>query len=149
VTAAPALIALSGLAPFLVLAGWIAVASDGLADALTKALIGYGAVVHGFTGGVRWGAELARSPQTPHLGRLGAAGLQTVPAFGALVLVGLERPLWALGLLAIAGFLQLMWDLGGARLGLLPGWTACLRLSLTVGGLGCLGVGALAVLRVL
>jgi hypothetical protein len=135
------------LAPFLVLAGWLPFSSGGLRETLIGAMIGYGAVVLGFLGGVRWGAELARAPQAPHLGRLIAAGLQTVPAWVALLIA--DHAILSLTLLVLAGFAHLNWDIAAARAGLLPAWTARLRFVLTMMGTACLGIAALCVLRLL
>jgi hypothetical protein len=143
----PAWIALSGLIPYLVLAAWIPFASDALAAGLVRAMIAYAAVVLGFLGGVRWGAELTRAPEAPHLRRLIAAGLQTVPAWIAVLM--LNRPLWALTLLAAAGLAHLTWDLAGVRAGLLPAWTYRLRIGLTLIGFACLAVAALSSLRLI
>ena len=143
----PAWIALSGLIPYLVLAIWLPFAPDPLAEALVGAMIGYGAVVLGFLGGVRWGAELVRAPDAPNLARLAFAGLQTVPAWIAVLM--LNRPLWALTLLAVAGFAHLSWDLAGVRAGLLPAWTYRLRVGLTLIAVACLAVAAASELRLL
>jgi hypothetical protein len=143
----PAWIALSGLIPFLLLAIALPVAPDPLAPALVQAMIAYGAVVLAFLGGVRWGAELARAPQAPHLIRLAAAGLQTVPAWIAVLM--LNRPLWAITVLLVAGFAHLTWDLSGVRAGLLPSWTYRLRIGLTLIASACLVIAAASQLRLI
>lgn len=145
---APSWIALSGLLPYLIIAAWLPFASDALAAKLVEAMIAYAGVVLGFLGGVRWGAELVRAPESPHLGRLAMAGLQTVPGWIA-VLMMTERPLWALALLALAGFAHLNWDLAAARSGLVPAWTYRLRIALTLIATACLAIAALSVVEVL
>jgi hypothetical protein len=128
-------LALSGVLPFLALAaGALFAVLD--RSVLTQAAIFYAAIVAGFTGGVRWGAELARAPDRPDAARLAVAGLMTVPAWGALLLIG--QPTLAIGLLTLAGLGQLAWDIAGARAGLLPAWTARLRIGLTLVALACL-----------
>lgn len=134
------LIALSGLVPLLLMAGALPFAPAGWKPALTDGVIAYAAVTAGFLGGVRWGAELARAPARPHLPRLAGAGLMTMPAFAALLLMA-HRPV-ALLLLVLAGIGQLMWDLAAAHAGLLPAWTFRLRIALTLIGAACLGVAA-------
>ena len=129
-------LALSGLVPFLALA--VATPFSAAADrpALIQAAIAYAAVVGGFSGGVRWGAELVRAPDQPDAFRLAAAGLMTVPAWGALLLS--RQAALAIGLLALAGLGQLAWDIAGARTGLMPAWSLRLRVGLTLIGLTCL-----------
>jgi hypothetical protein len=141
----PAWLALSGLAPYLALAPAIAFSSDDLAPTLITALIAYAGIVQGFTGGVRWGAELARAPAHPDLARLAIAGLITIPAWTAilLALAPVSLPLLAMALLAATGVGQLFWDLAAARAGLLPGWTYRLRTTLTAMALACLIFAAL------
>lgn len=140
-----ALLALSGLGAPLSLAVLIALSPSDATPPLIAALIAYSGVVQGFTGGVRWGAELVRAPDKPNLVRLAAAGLITAPAWCGVLLV--TPPLWlpaqAMALLAVTGFAQLAWDVSAARAGLLPGWTVQLRVVLTVLAVACLGFSAL------
>lgn len=131
-------IALSGLAPLLALAVAAVFAPAADRPILAQAAISYAAVVAGFAGGVRWGAELARAPDRPDSARLAAAGLMTLPAWGALLLSAHQAI--ALALLAAAGVAQLFWDVAGAKAGLLPAWTFRLRIGLTVIGLVCLAL---------
>jgi hypothetical protein len=79
-----------------------------------------------------------RAPDRPDAIRLAAAGLMTIPAWGALLLRG--QPALAIGLLALAGLVQLVWDVSAARSGLLPAWTLRLRVGLTLIGLVCLAL---------
>lgn len=131
-------LALSGLAPFLALAVATPFAAGIDRPILIQAAIAYSAVVGGFSGGVRWGAELVRAPDRPDAIRLAAAGLMTVPAWGALLLRG--QPALAIGLLALASLGQLVWDVSAARSGLLPAWTLRQRVGLTLIGLVCLAL---------
>lgn len=135
-----AAIAATGVLPTAALAigVWIA---PGLKDALTQAAVVYGGVLLGFLGGVRWGAELTRAPAAPSLGRIAAGGLATAPGT-AIALLGASHPILALGLLGVAGLGHLAWDVAAARSGLLPAWTAKVRVALTL--LSLIGLGAIA-----
>lgn len=140
-------LALSGLVPYLIVAAWLPFADRLLGDDLIVALIKYAAVVLGFLGGVRWGAELARAPDAPNLKRLMFGGLITVPAWIALLMT--DQPLWSIGILVLLGFAQLNWDLASARVGLLPGWTYRMRIALTLIATACMGVAALSAVRLI
>ena len=90
---------------------------------------------------MRWGAELVRAPAAPALPRIAAGGLATGPGT-AIAILGVSHPIWALGLLGVAGLGHLAWDVTAARSGLLPAWTAHVRIVLT--GLSLAGLGAIA-----
>ena len=124
----------SGVVPFLVALLWTAFGPAEHGPAVMSAALAYGAVMAGFLGGVRWGAELARAGDAPSLGRLIAAAGTTVPAWAALI-----APPWiALALLGGMGLAQTLWDWRAARAGLLPAWTWPLRGALAVSAYGCL-----------
>jgi len=131
------LISASGLTPFLVCLA-IAYGSpdvSALHDAAVKTFLVYAALTLSFLGGARWGAELARSPDAPNLGRLIAAATPSVVGLAALLP---QTPFKAaLGLLMLSGGLQLAWDVAASRDGLLPPWNARVRTAMTVAGTLC------------
>jgi hypothetical protein len=120
----------SGATPVLVCAAAAVLAPPDLAAAAASACLKYSAVVIGFLGGIRWGAELMRNPSAPNPGRLVAAASTTVLAWAGLILERQTQLAFAL-LLAGAGVL-LVWDLRAAAIGLLPAWTARLRIMATI-----------------
>jgi len=131
-------IAGSGVVPFVILAALVGFAEGRVVDQARFAMAAYGAVVLGFLGGARWGAELVRAPGGPSLLRLVAAAVPTVVAWGAMLL----EPRVALGVLILAGAVQLAWDLVAAGSGLLPRWTRPVRTVLTGVGVAAMAVGA-------
>jgi len=141
-------LSLAGLLPFvgltlLLVAGQRPSANTSLALA---ALIGYGAVILSFLGGIRWGATLGeRNPSAQAL----ALGVSIIPAiigWSAILLLSARGQAFAPLSLLIAGFLtQGLWDLVGARSGALPQWFARLRLPLTLIVTACLIVAAVLV----
>ena len=129
-----------GLIPFLAgaLAPWI-LPAERLPDA-SLALIGYGAVILSFLGGVHWGLAAPA-------GRPLQIGLSVVPslvAWLALLVANLQGTDTALWLLAAAFAVLLPGDLLAAARGLAPGWYPRLRVPLTLIVVACLVVGALA-----
>jgi Protein of unknown function (DUF3429) len=131
-------IAASGVVPFALLAAALPLAPASGTRMIVAAMIAYGAVVLGFLGGVRWGAELARQPPAPF--RMAMAGLATVPAWASLLVSA--HQLLAIALVLAAGLAQLCWDVRAAQTGLLPAWTMALRIGLTAAAAVCLGVAA-------
>ncbi len=96
-------------------------------DTFRAALVGYGAVILSFLGGVRWGIGL-RHGDAP--GRTAFLVISVVPALAAWVALMLPRP-HDLALL-IASFLALaVIDVAMVRGGHAPAWYATLRLALT------------------
>jgi hypothetical protein len=132
----PGWLSFYGIGPFVGLAIAVPFTGADARAALIQCAMAYAGVVVGFSGGVRWGAELVRAPNRPEPARLAAAGLMTVPATAALLLS--SRPAIAIGLLALAGLVQLGWDVSAARSGLLPAWTLRFRIGQTLIGLACL-----------
>lgn len=129
-----------GLIPFLAgaLAPWI-LPAERLPDA-SLALIGYGAVILSFLGGVHWGLAAPA-------GRPLQIGLSVVPslvAWLALLVANLHGTGAALWLLVAAFAVLLPGDLLAAGRGLAPGWYPRLRVPLTLIVVACLVVGALA-----
>ena len=126
----PLALGAAGLLPFVALAG-LAVARSRALEPLAAvepaaALIGYGAVILSFLGGIRWGVAL---------GRDGAPGrdyiLSVLPSLAAWGCLALPRTygLAALGLLILA--LGLL-DQDMPRRGLAPAWFGRLRIALSV-----------------
>lgn len=121
------LTAFAGLAPFI--AALIFALAPGLAPLdvtiIERALIGYGAIILGFLGGVRWGIRLqggAGSDLTFVIGILGSG-------LGLFTLL-LPYP-FALALLAIGFALQGAWDVVAGRTGAIPHFYAQIRHLLT------------------
>ncbi len=129
-----------GLIPFLAgaLALWLMPAAHLPAAGL--ALIGYGAVILSFLGGVHWG--LAASE-----GRPLQIGLSVVPSligWLALLVANLHAAGPALWLLAAAFAILLAGDLLAAGRGLTPAWYPRLRVPLTLIVVASLILGALS-----
>jgi hypothetical protein len=127
----------SGLVPFLVCLAIVYGTPDfsALHDAAIRSFIAYAALTLSFLGGARWGAELVRAPEAPHITRLVAAAMPSVAGLFALLP---QAPLQgALGLLVLSGGIQLAWDVSASREGLLPPWNARVRTVMTVAGTLC------------
>ncbi|MDJ0945003.1 MAG: DUF3429 domain-containing protein [Kiloniellales bacterium] len=129
-----------GLIPFLAgaLAPWL-LPPQRLPQA-DLALIGYGAVILSFLGGVHWG--LAAPEGRP--GQLGFSVLPSLVGWLALLVATFDALGPALWLLAAAFATLLPGDLLAAGRGLAPGWYPRLRLPLTLVVVACLIVGVLA-----
>ncbi len=129
-----------GLVPFLAgaLAPWL-LPAEGLPEA-DFALVGYGAVILSFLGGVHWG--LAAPEGRPR--QLGFSVLPSLVGWLALLVANLYAVGPALWLLAAAFATLLPGDLLAAGRGLAPGWYPRLRLPLTLVVVACLIVGVLA-----
>ncbi len=129
-----------GLIPFLAgaLAPWL-LPAERLAEA-ELALIGYGAVILSFLGGVHWG--LAAPAGRPL--QLGLSVVPSLVGWLALLVASLQAFGPALWLLAGAFVALLPGDLLAADRGLAPDWYPRLRVPLTVIVVASLIVGALA-----
>jgi hypothetical protein len=119
----------------------LAMRSDGALNAVgLKALLGYGAVILSFLGGIHWG--LAISPgspgKTPSCARLSVSVLPALIAWPALLL-----PL-AIGFVLLAGAFIAMFffDVHTSRTGLAPSWYPRLRLPLSCAAATSLIIGA-------
>jgi len=120
----------SGATPIVACALVAVLGPPEFAAAAASACLQYAAIVLGFVGGIRWGAELMRDPSAPNPGRLIAAASTTILAWGGLLL---ERQIdLAFALLLAGTAAMLIWDLRAAATGLLPAWTARLRVIATV-----------------
>lgn len=124
------LTAASGAIPFVLAAVWALVSDPPMRLMLAQASLAYGAILIGFLGGVRWGAEVVRAPHQPSLPRLAAAATPTVIAWGVLFLASANLTLAGIAIVA-CGLGQLAWDVQAARSGMLPPWTAPVRVWLT------------------
>lgn len=125
------LLGAGGVLPFAALATAALLGLDwryGLPGGLFRqALVGYGAVILSFLGGVRWGIGL-RHGDAP--GRTGFLVISVIPAILAWAALLLPRP-HDIALL-IACFLALaVLDVAMVRGGHAPAWYATLRLALT------------------
>lgn len=128
----------AGALPFI--AG--AIGSMPFAEALRPfafmALLGYGAIILSFMGGVHWGVAMIRGDH-----EWAALGRSIVPALLALLAVMLGGAI-GLGVLA-AGFAGLLaYDEQETRAGRVPEWYPSLRRPLTAIVVTCLVIGALA-----
>ncbi|WP_363346790.1 DUF3429 domain-containing protein [Methylocystis echinoides] len=101
-------------------------------------LLGYGAIILSFMGGVHWGAAMQRDDPGP--GPLGRSVAPSLLALPALLIGGVS------GLILLAaGFMGLLfYDLAETRAGRAPQWYPKLRRPLTAIVVSCLVVGAAA-----
>ncbi len=132
----PRMLGLLGLAPFLLFTALTLVGPEGWRDWVSLGLIGYGALILSFLGGITWGLAVTRNKvQDPlYLASLGPFAA----AWVALIL----PPFFGL-LLLIAAFLgALVNDYLLKRAGLSPGWYFSQRVTLTIVVVLCLGVAA-------
>lgn len=128
-----------GMALLLGLAGLIPFAAGALAlwaplpvlDATLglRLVIGYGALILSFLGGIRWGTAIGPYAASRQGGEFAASVLGSLAGLAALFLPSVP----ALTLL-IAGFLmQALWDVTSVESGRLPAWFGRLRMMLTAG----------------
>lgn len=131
--------AIPGVALILGLAGLIPFAAGALAlwaplpvleaDLGLKLVIGYGALILSFLGGIRWGTALGPYATSRQGGELAGSVLGSLAGLAALFIPSVP----ALTLL-IAGFLmQALWDVTSVEAGRLPAWFGRLRMLLTAG----------------
>lgn len=145
IPAAPLWLTLSGVIPFIGLAGLMtANPADGdLKIHVGVILMTYAALILSFLGGVRWGAEMTHAaPASPNSGALIASVVGTLVAWAIIILVLLRSP-EKVHFVALAGMLvwQGLWDMrGGAAL---PAWYPRLRLIATLGAAASLLLAAL------
>lgn len=125
----------------------LAVAVIGL-DGLTRtvaiqALLGYGAVILSFLGGIHWGLAIAPGAQPAEPGlrvRLAWSVVPSLVGWAAL----LVTPVTGLFALAAAFAAMLGIDLRASRLGLAPAWYPKLRVPLTLTVVAALLAAAVA-----
>lgn len=137
------LLGLGGLIPFAAgaVALWLPVA--GLPPALgLKLIIGYGAIILSFLGGIRWGTAIGPYDTRRQGVELSASVLGSLAGLAAILIPSVP----ALTLL-IAGFLmQALWDVTSVEAGRLPVWFGKLRMLLTAGAVISLIAALVAVL---
>ena len=121
----------AGLLPFAAAALAMAWPGAPLQELAPRALLGYGAVILSFLGGIRWGLAMGRPDAAL------ALGFSVLPAL--LGWVALLLPAAAgLGLLA-AGFAAML--LADRHLAAAPAWYPRLRLPLSLGAMAALLLG--------
>lgn len=102
-------------------------------------LIGYGACILSFMGGIHFGLAIA-APQSPSFLRLGTSVLPALIGWAAL-LISTDA---GLILLAVAFAVLLAYDLAETKRGRVPPWYPKLRVPLTLIVVACLLLGPLA-----
>lgn len=126
------LLGLVGLAPFIG-CGLAALAPHAAgADPWLGALIGYGAVVLGFFGGVHWGLVLREPAPAQPTVRIGFAVVPAVLGWAALVAEAAVAPWVALAILIFGYILAIAAEHRGSQLGLLPGRYLWLRWTFSI-----------------
>jgi len=141
-------LSLGGLLPFFGLTALLFAASRPTATTsfTLAALIGYGAVILSFLGGIRWGATLGERNRSVQALALGVSIIPALVGWSAILLLSVRGQALAPLSLLIAGFAtQGLWDLVGARSGALPQWFSRLRLPLTIAVIACLVAAAVVV----
>lgn len=131
---------LAGLIPFAAgaLALWVPQILPGLGFRL---LVGYGAIILTFLGGIRWGTAIGPYDGHRQSFEFAASVIGSLVGLAALFL----PPMPGLTLL-ISGFLiQALWDISSVESGRLPMWFGRLRMILTSGAVLALVLGVVAV----
>ncbi|MEO0496470.1 MAG: DUF3429 domain-containing protein [Pseudomonadota bacterium] len=143
-------LAVGGLIPFWALALFLFAADSGeLYERL--ALVGYGATILAFLGGIRWGVAIATETD-------GTDGIRTRPRSDGRVVLALSvlpslagwltllMPAFtAIMVLIFCFVLQWVWDSLSVRSGSLPKWFGSLRSVITAGAVLALIIGAIGV----
>jgi hypothetical protein len=126
----------AGVIPFAALAAVVILASPAYAGAGLTALIGYGAVILSFMGGVLWGLEMSQ-------GRSQVAYVVSIaPALLAVVAMGLQAKTGIF--LLLCGFAALLiYDLKTSSSSGAPSWYPVLRLQLTAAVIALLSIALL------
>ncbi len=130
-----------GAIPFLGLALARPLSDAALRPQLDFALLGYGAIILSFLGGIRWGLAIIQGSQTSHrLFRL--LGLSVTPSLVAWAALMMPNgPGW---MTLVAGFVvMLAVDILAARHGEAPSWYPVLRWPLTGAAVASLLLGNL------
>lgn len=138
-------IGLSAILPLAGLAGAMMVATPVLKQQLIFATLIYAGLMVAFTGGMRWGVEVARAGRAvPDNGRLLLGGMSVAAAFVVLVTapmlpaeIGWQIALATFGVVAV---LQLLWDIWAGIRGDLPRWMAVFRVVVTALAAGLLSL---------
>lgn len=138
-------IGLSAVLPLAGMAGAMMVATPALKQQLIAAILIYAGLMVAFTGGMRWGVEVARAGRTvPDNGRLLLGGMSVAAAFGVLIAApmlpaefGWQIALATLGVVAV---LQLLWDIWAGIRGDIPRWMVVFRMVVTALAAGFLSL---------
>jgi hypothetical protein len=133
---APLLLGFAGLLPFWVTSLASVLAAAPVQAICQRALMGYGAVILSFLGGIRWGVAMAAVSPAPLVWRLGFSVVPSLAGWVALLL----SPVDGLLLLALGFMLMALADLGFTAA---PAWYRDLRAPLSVGAVGALLLGLL------
>ena len=91
----------------------------------TLLLIGYGAIILSFMGGIHWGAAMTRDDATQ-----ASLGKSVMPSLVALLAFIVGGP-FGLVILSLGFAGQLAWDESETKIGHVPGWYPSLRRPLT------------------
>ncbi len=137
------LLGLAGLIPFVAGAAslWSLLPPIG-AEAGLKLVIGYGAIILSFLGGIRWGTAIGPYDGARQALEFSASVLGSLAGLAAIFIPSVP----ALTLL-IAGFLmQALWDVTSVEIGRLPAWFGKLRMVLTGGAIISLTAALVAVI---
>lgn len=138
-------IGLSAVLPLAGMAGAMMVATPVLKQQLIFATLIYAGLMVAFTGGMRWGVEVARAGRAvPDNGRLLLGGMSVAAAFVVLVAapmlpseIGWQIALATFGVVAV---LQLLWDIWAGIRGDIPRWMAVFRVVVTALAAGFLSL---------
>ncbi|MEN0087104.1 MAG: DUF3429 domain-containing protein, partial [Pseudomonadota bacterium] len=132
-------LAIGGLIPFWALALFLLAADSGeLYERL--ALVGYGATILAFLGGIRWGVAITQKSAD---GRVILA-LSVLPSLAGWLTL-LMPALTALLVLIACFIVQWVWDYLSVRSGNLPAWFGTLRSVITAGAVVALAIGAIGI----
>ena len=130
----------AGVLPFAALSCLAVAASADTAEMARHALIGYGAIILGFMGGVQWGLEMTLPYHASGTGLGYAASVTPALVAFAATLAPLSVALWIL----MAGFGGLLaYDLQRLRQGIGARWYATLRWQLSLAVIAALLVAAM------
>ena len=134
-----------GSVPFVISSlGVFFLASDPFLSGLFRAtLIGYGADILSFLGGIRWGTALSRSDSS---GQNWEMALSILPPFFGWICVLVPNPAAALLLLSCCYVWQIFIDMRATRRAELPIWFGHMRIRLTILAITCLLFGAISLL---
>ena len=132
-----------GAVPFIALAGMLPVLEGGPRQFAAQALLGYGAMILSFLGGIQWGLAIAPRGGTGEQPRTASLIVSVVPSlagWAALLAAGTAGLL----ILAVSVAAMLWVDLRATRRGAAPAWYPKLRIPLTAIVVAALLFGALA-----
>jgi hypothetical protein len=134
---------LAGLIPFVAGAAALWAPLSGFTPALgLKLIIGYGAIILSFLGGIRWGTAIGPYDTRRQGLEFSASVLGSLAGLAALFI----PPIPALTLLIVGFLMQGLWDVTSVEAGRLPGWFGKLRMLLTAGAVISLIAALVAVL---